>query len=145
MRRRRNGVSPWLWAWFIMWTAADAYTTIVFTHMGVGYELNPFINGLAAFTGFDAAVVITAALSVALMWALAKTRLCAALLAAKTFMATRFLAPLNNALILTANTALVDYLTAAGIDPHAAVVALGLAAILPTATYFTLREVKRDR
>jgi len=140
----RSGVSPWLWTWFIIWTAADVYTTISLARAGVGYELNPFINAAAPYTGFDAAVFIAAAFSIALMWALAKTRLRLALLVAKTFMATRLLAPLNNTLLLATGSTLLDVLTAAGLDPHAAAAAMGLAAILPTAVYYASKAAEKE-
>jgi len=109
----------------------------------VGYELNPFINAVAPYTGFDAAVFITAALSIALMWALAKTRLCLAAAIAKTLMATKALPPANNLALALTGLALVDYLAAAlGTGPHAAGLLLGLAGIFPTLAYHLYREVK---
>jgi len=123
-----------LWAWFVAWSAADVATTLYFHHAGIGEELNIFTNALAAHVGFDAAVVIITALSPLLVWPLCRSRYLRA--AAFAVLATRFVAPLNNMVLIFSGLSIVDYISLAlGIGAYQALLLFILASTAPVVIY----------
>jgi len=147
-----------LWIWYWVWTAADVATTIYLHRLYPYGELNAFINALAHYVGFDAACIIAALTTTALLWLLLRLpsfhnasatflqRLIANLpIAAKTVMVIRFVAPLNNVLIITAGLGFVDLIAiATGLSVYPAYFALILSVTAPVVIYY-YRKTPRPR
>jgi len=140
-----------LWAWYWAWTVADVATTLYFHHAGIGIELNPLINALATVVGFDAACITAVLATTALLWLMLRLsrgfynvsrtflqRFIALLpVAVKAIMATRFVAALNNLLIITAGLGLVDLLAfATRLPVYQAYFVLTLLVVTPHVIYY---------
>jgi len=127
-----------LWAWYLLWTAADVATTIYLHHTDAGSELNPLINTLTSLVGFDVATIITALTMTLLLLPLLRHPLFVP--AAKSIMAVKFVAPLNNMLLIVTGLSLIDvFMLTTSLDAYQAYFLLILMANAPAIIYFYKR------